>query len=237
VAYQTALELKRKLLLTEIPLDSEPLLGCIEVAQTEITFKTYHQYFDREMHVKTIVVIALELSEDWPEKPEPPASRKLNRVRLRAVPNSSPASIVPFIRENVQQGATLLTDDLDSFLELLDQGYEVQDFGATVSRAQHLFSMIEEWLSAKPAPTFDQIDARLQAFAAETNWRVIFDKVFDRALHREPTSYWEKIGYENPRKGAETVRRRPRRRKTANGMREDGSGIVVKLPAGPISDC
>jgi len=126
----------------------------------------------------------------------------------------------------------LLTDDLDSFLELLDHGYEVQDFGVTVSRAQHLFSTIEDWLSGQAASTLDQIDARLQGFATETNWRVIFDKIFDLALQQEPTSYWEKIGYENPRKGAETVRRRPRRRKTANGMREDGSGIIVKLPVG-----
>jgi len=66
VAYQTASELKRKLLLTELPIDSEPLPGRIEVAQTKITFKVYDRYRDRDMRAKRFVVIALELPEDRP---------------------------------------------------------------------------------------------------------------------------------------------------------------------------
>ncbi|MBV9203774.1 MAG: hypothetical protein JOY83_29375 [Alphaproteobacteria bacterium] len=158
-------------------------------------------------------------------------------MRLGAVSNSSSASIAPFIRENVQQGATLLTDDLDSFLELLDHGYEVQNFGMTVGRAQHLFSTIKDWLSAQKASSVDQIDAQLQGFAAETNWRVMFNKIIELALEQTPTTYWERVGHENPRKGAETVRRGPRRRKTALGMREDGSGALVSFPPDVISDC
>ncbi|MBV9203775.1 MAG: transposase [Alphaproteobacteria bacterium] len=66
VAYQTASELKRKLLLTEIPVDSEPLWGRIEVAQTEITFKFHHRHFG-EMLDKRVVVIALELPKIDPK--------------------------------------------------------------------------------------------------------------------------------------------------------------------------
>jgi hypothetical protein len=42
------------------------------------------------------------------------------------------------------------------------------------------------------------------------------------ASHHHPTSYWDIIGRDNPRKGVPTVRREPRRRRTATGMREDG---------------
>jgi hypothetical protein len=43
------------------------------------------------------------------------------------------------------------------------------------------------------------------------------------AAHNEPASYWDVIGRGNPRKGDVTVRRAPRRRKTASGMHQDGS--------------
>jgi hypothetical protein len=36
-----------------------------------------------------------------------------------------------------------------------------------------------------------------------------------------PTSYWDIIGRDTPRKGTATVRCQPRRRKTADGMRQD----------------
>jgi hypothetical protein len=38
------------------------------------------------------------------------------------------------------------------------------------------------------------------------------------ASHHHPTSYWDIIGRDNPRKGVPTVRRQPRHRKTATGM-------------------
>jgi hypothetical protein len=43
------------------------------------------------------------------------------------------------------------------------------------------------------------------------------------ASHHHPTSCWDIVGRGNPRKGAPTVRRAPRRRRTATGMRADGT--------------
>ncbi len=237
IAYHTAFMLKRKLQLTKIPADSEPAQGRVEFAQTEISFKVYNRFLRRVVPQKTIVVCALELPDRKPEQPRPPAARGFNRIRLAVVPNSSPAWIEPFIRDNVQRGAILLTEDPYPFLGLLDHGYDLQEFGETLSHAQHLFSMFEHWLSAQGAPTSDQVETRLHAFVAETNWRVSFDKILELALQQEPISYWDIVGHENPRKGAETVRRRPRRRKTASAMREDGSGTLVRLPPELMPDC
>src|SRR4029077_18318913 len=78
VAYQTASELKRKLKPTEIPVDSEPLRGRVEVAQTEITFRVYDRSLDRETPYKMVVVIALELPEHEPAKPKSPGARGFN---------------------------------------------------------------------------------------------------------------------------------------------------------------
>jgi hypothetical protein len=44
-----------------------------------------------------------------------------------------------------------------------------------------------------------------------------------RAAHDEPASYWDIVKRANPCMGAETLRRAPRRRKTATGMRPDGT--------------
>jgi hypothetical protein len=40
------------------------------------------------------------------------------------------------------------------------------------------------------------------------------------ASHHHPTSYWDIVGRDNPRKGVPTVRRQPRRRRTATDMRQ-----------------
>ena len=70
------------------------------------------------------------------------------------------------------------------------------------------------------------IDTYLNEFVFRYNRRfyrhVSFETVLGLASHRQPTSYWDIIGRDNPRKGMTTVRRRPRRRKTATGIRQDG---------------
>jgi hypothetical protein len=45
------------------------------------------------------------------------------------------------------------------------------------------------------------------------------------ASHHHRTSYWDIVGRDNPRKGVPTVRRQPRRRRTATGMQQDGSSL------------
>ena len=232
VAYQTASMLKRKLQLTKFPADREPLQGRVEFAS-----KAYNRVLGRMMPQKLIVVVALELPDDEPAKPSSPAARGFNRIRLAAVPNSSPASIEPFIFDNVQRGTILLTKDPYPFLDFLNHGYDLREFGETLSHAQQLFSIFEHWLSAQGAPTSDHVETRIQAFVVEANWRVSFDKILELALQQEPISYWDIVGHENPRSGAETIRRRPRHRKTATGMRQDGSGALVSFPPELMPGC
>jgi hypothetical protein len=232
VAYQTASMLKRKLQLTKFPADREPLHGRVEFAS-----KAYNRVLGRMMPQKLIVVVALELPDDEPAKPSSPAARGFNRIRLAAVPNSSPASIEPFIFDNVQRGTILLTKDPYPFLDFLNHGYDLREFDETLSHAQQLFSIFEHWLSAQGTPTSDHVETRIQAFVVEANWRVSFDKILELALQQEPISYWDIVGHENPRRGAETIRRRPRHRKTATGMRQDGSGALVSFPPELMPGC
>jgi len=71
------------------------------------------------------------------------------------------------------------------------------------------------------------VDSYLNEFVFRYNRRfyrhVSFATLLGIASHRSPVSYWDIAGRENPRKGAATVRTSPRRRKTAAGMRQDGT--------------
>jgi hypothetical protein len=84
------------------------------------------------------------------------------------------------------------------------------------------------------------IDTYLNEFVFRYNRRfyrhVSFETMLGLASHHHPTSYWEIIGRDNPRKGVPTVRRGPRRRRTTTGMRADGSRPPEKLEPSPVSD-
>src|ERR1700737_1786338 len=71
------------------------------------------------------------------------------------------------------------------------------------------------------------VDTYLNEYVFRYNRRfyrhVSFETMLGLAVHHEPASYWDVIGRANPRKGDVALRRVPRRRKTATGMRQDGS--------------
>ncbi len=61
------------------------------------------------------------------------------------------------------------------------------------------------------------------------------ETVHGLASHHHPTSYWDIVGRDNPRKGVPTVRHQPRRRKTATGMQPDGSRLSQNSRANTAS--
>jgi hypothetical protein len=81
------------------------------------------------------------------------------------------------------------------------------------------------------------IDTYLNEFVFRYNRRLYrhlsFETLLGLASHHYPTSYWDIIGRGNPRKGVPTVRREPRRRRTATGMR---SRPREKVEPSPVSD-
>src|ERR1700676_3997834 len=83
------------------------------------------------------------------------------------------------------------------------------------------------------------IDTYLNEFVFRYNRRfyrhVSFETMLGLASHHHPTSYWDIVGRDNPRKGAPTVRRAPRRRRTATGMRADGSRPPEKTQTQPLA--
>ena len=84
------------------------------------------------------------------------------------------------------------------------------------------------------------IDTYLSEFVFRYNRRfyrhVSFETMLGLASHHHPTSYWDIVGRDNTRKGVPAVRRQPRRRRTATGMRADRSRPPEKVERSPVSD-
>src|SRR6202035_1179820 len=83
------------------------------------------------------------------------------------------------------------------------------------------------------------IDTYLTEFVFRYNRRfyrhVSFETMLGLASHHHPTSYWDIVGRDNPRKGVPTVRRQPRHRRTATGMQPDGSSLPQNSRASTAS--
>ena len=142
------------------------------------------------------------------------------RIRLAAIPDNSAASIEEFVRANVKTGTTLLTDGHRSYPGLTDYRHDPRTVG---KMAGHV---VLPWIH--------------RAFALMKRWGLGTYHGLRRKLglasHHHPTSYWDIIGRANPRKGVPTVRREPRRRRTATGMRADQSRPPEKVEPSPASD-
>lgn len=204
--YKTAWLLKKKLQLSNVPKDNEPLQGLVEVNQREMSFIAKSRVFGLVLPLKFVIAGALEMTGYRTEKAELPASPRPCRIRLAAVSGNSLEFMPAFIRTNVQPGTTLLTDG--RFRELCDYRYAPRKEGAMPPRMEETFSAIKDWLSTQDKLDEDFVNAGLRRFAAHLNWRVSFDAVLGIFVRQEPKTYWDIIGHRNPRKG--TVQRNPR---------------------------
>ncbi|MBV8893439.1 MAG: IS1595 family transposase, partial [Acidobacteria bacterium] len=163
------------------------------------------------------------------------------RIRLAAIPDNSAASLEAFVRANVKPGTTLLTDGHQSYPGRTDYRHDPRTVGKMAGHVvlpwiHRVFSLMKRWgLGTYHGLRRTHIDSYLNEFVFRSNRRfyrhVSFETVLGLASHHHPTSYWNIIGRDNPRKGVATVRRRPRQRKTAAGTRQDGSGRAAKTPA------
>src|ERR1700730_4062164 len=86
IAYQTASVLKRKLQLSKIPGDDEPLQGLVEVNQTEISIQGFSRTFGHVTADNIIVAIALEVPDDEPAQAKPPNRRPIGTSSAMTIP-------------------------------------------------------------------------------------------------------------------------------------------------------
>src|SRR5450631_1521967 len=155
------------------------------------------------------------------------------RVRLAMIVDNTAASIEAFVRANVTRGATLLTGGHASYPGLTGYRHDPRVVGKMAGHIvlpwiHRVFPLMKRWgMGTYHGLRRKHVDAYLNEFVFRYNRRfyrhVSFETLLGLTTHRAPASYWDIVGRDNPRKGAQTIRRAPRRRKTAIGMRQDGA--------------
>src|SRR5712691_3147941 len=242
LTYRTTWLLTQKLRRSMVDPDREPLEGVVEVDQAEIPFRVGDTFFDPGKSGKILIAGAVEvIDRDTNQaKPRRKNAKYLDtlsgRIRLAMIADNSAASIEAFVRANVKRGTTLLTDGHASYPGLTDYRHDPRVVGTMAAHVvlpwvHRVFSLVKRWgLGTYHGLRRKHVDTYLNEFVFRYNRRFYrhasFETILGLASHHEPASYWDIIGRANPRQGAPALRRAPRRRKTAAGMRPDGSGKV-----------
>jgi predicted RNA-binding Zn-ribbon protein involved in translation (DUF1610 family) len=239
LTYRTAWLLTQKLRRSMVDPDREPLEGVVEVDQTEIPFREGDAFFEPGNAGKILVIGAVEVIDRDTNQSKPRRKHakyldtRSGRIRLSMIADNSAASIEAFVRANVKRGTTLLTDGHASYPGLTDYRHDPRVVGKMAGHVvlpwiHRAFSLMKRWsLGTYHGLRRKHVDTYLNEFVFRYNRRfyrhVSFETVLGLTARHKPTGYWDIIGRANPRKGAPTPRRAPRRRKTATGMRQDGS--------------
>jgi transposase-like protein len=242
LTYKTAWLLTQKLRRSMVDPDREPLEGVVEVDQAEIPFRAGDTFFDPGNSGKILIAGAVEVidRDTGQAKPRRKKAKYLDtlsgRIRLAMIADNSAASIEAFVRTNVKRGTTLLTDGHASYPGLTDYRHDPRVVGKMAAHVvlpwvHRVFSLVKRWgLGTYHGLRRKHVDTYLNEFVFRYNRRFYrhasFETILGLASHHEPASYWDIIGRANPRQGTPALRRAPRRRKTAGGMRPDGSGKV-----------
>ncbi len=242
LTYKTAWLLTQKLRRSMVDPDREPLEGVVEVDQAEIPFRAGDTFFDPGNSGKILIAGAVEVidRDTGQAKPRREKAKYLDtlsgRIRLAMIADNSAASIEAFVRANVKRGTTLLTDGHASYPGLTDYRHDPRVVGKMAAHVvlpwvHRVFSLVKRWgLGTYHGLRRKHVDTYLNEFVFRYNRRFYrhasFETILGLASHHEPASYWDIIGRANPRQGTPALRRAPRRRKTAGGMRPDGSGKV-----------
>jgi predicted RNA-binding Zn-ribbon protein involved in translation (DUF1610 family) len=239
LTYRTAWLLTQKLRRSMVDPNRALLEGVVEVDQAEIPFRAGDTFFDPGDAGKILIAGAVEVidRDTGQAKPRRKGAKYLDtlsgRIRLATIADNSAASIEGFVRANVKPGTTLLTDGHAAYPGLTDYRHDPRVVGKMAAHVvlpwiHRVFSLVKRWgLGTHHGLRRKHIDTYLNEFVFRYNRRfhrhASFETMLGLATHHEPASYWDLIGRANPRKGADALRRAPRRRKTATGMRQDGS--------------
>jgi transposase-like protein len=166
----------------------------------------------RKTESKAIVAIAVEIKHP----------KGFGRIRLKHVPDVSAESLLPFIDEAVEPGATIHTDGWQAYWNLGDRGYEHE---RTVMRQQNdpahvvmpgvhrVASLLQRWSlgTHQGRVSHDHLDAYLNEFTFRFNRRnsrrrgLLFYRLLEQAVTADPITYRSLVVNPTP-----TGRRSPR---------------------------
>lgn len=120
----------------------DKLSGDVEVDETLVGGKKAGKR-GRGAEGKTLVVIAIELMK-----------KGTGRVRLSIIPDASKKSLTKFIKENIEEGSTLITDGWKGYASISKKGYQhiiedkakMLDGQGVLPNVHRIASLLKRWL-------------------------------------------------------------------------------------------
>jgi transposase-like protein len=190
--YETAWTWLHKIRRAMVTPGRERLNGHVEVDETFIGAPEAGHH-GRRMIDKTLVVVAAEKD-----------GRGMGRIRMRRVLDGKAESLHPFIRESLEPGSTIVTDDWQGYAGLADYRREVKVIahsGRTASqlmpRVHRVVSLLKRWLMGthQGAVSHEHLDYYLDEFTFRFNRRTslsrgkLFYRLMQNAVRVPPAPY------------------------------------------------
>jgi hypothetical protein len=215
-AQSARLLIKKFVLLVDAFNSKRPLEGPVEVDFEEFQLRAADGSVDQSSSGTITIVVAIE--------------KNSGEIRAARLPDVSATSIEPFVRSSVKRGAMLVTNGHDAYLGLIEYPTRI---GTYLRETERMLAFARNSLRRIHGLRRQKVEYALTRFVGYQNrrYRVLphFDTLIELALDQKLVTHWDIVGRENPRKSTPTVRRNPRHRRTATGMRQDGSGSIRPL--------
>lgn len=187
--YETIWIMLHKLRIAMVRPDRKRLSSVVEVDETYVGGKRPGKR-GRGASGKSLVLIAVEDKENH-----------FGRIRLQRVLNASGANLIPFVKENVEPGSTVRTDDWSGYTGLTSEGYqhivvcEFANVGKTLLPLAHrVAALLKRWLlgTHQGAVHSSHLDYYLDEFTFRFNRRTsrsrgkLFYRLLQQAVNVEP---------------------------------------------------
>jgi transposase-like protein len=198
-SYQTAWTWLHKLRRAMVRPGRDRLAGKIEVDETYLG-SPERGVRGRQTERKTLVVVAAQ--ED---------GQGIGRIRMRAVPDASADSLIPFVEEAVERGSVIRTDAWLGYDPLDRKGYTHEIIflkgsqkspSELLPRVHHVVSLLKRWLMGTHhgAVRHEHLDYYLDEFTFRFNRRrsrargLLFYRLLQQAALVDPVRYGDLIG-------------------------------------------
>lgn len=169
------------------------LSGKVEVDETLVGGKKAGKR-GRGAEGKSLVLIAVELME-----------KGTGRVRLSIIPDASKRSLSKFIKENIQEGSTLITDGWKGYIGISKKGYEhiIEDKTKMLEdqeilpNVHRIASLLKRWLLGTHQNYIGEqyLSYYLDEYTFRHNRRksksrgLLFHRLIEQGVLHEPTEY------------------------------------------------
>jgi Transposase zinc-ribbon domain len=202
-----------------------PLEDLVQVDHTEVQLRAADGSVNQSLSGKVKIVVAIEMSS--------------GHIRAAQLSDDSAILIETFVRSSIKRGAMLVTNGHDAYQGLIEYPTRI---GTYLRQTERMLAFARNYLRKIHGLPREEVKYALDGFVTYQNRRArdrhpSFDTLIELAMDEKPRTHWDIVGRENPRKGTPTVRRNPRHRRTATGMRQDGSGSIrpLRVTVGPPS--